>query len=225
MWSSLISVFKKDNLFQQAFNEACEMLETDGRMFKASVESLRHSDTADIAVDIKELDKQINRSERDVRKKVMTHLIVSGGTELAHGLALVSVVIDIERIGDYTKNIHDLARRHPARLKAGPLDPLLTEIETGISQVFLNTSRAFKDGDEDLARTVMGQYKEEQSANCEEIIDQVIAGETNLSAPDAATVALYSRYLKRIGSHSRNIATSIVNPFHRIGYQEKVPTS
>ena len=135
MWSSLINAFKKDNLFQQAFNEACEMLETDGRMYKASVESLRHSDTADIAVDIKELDKQINRSERDGRKKVMTHLIVSGGTELAHGLALVSVVIDIERIGDYTKNIHDLARRHPARLKAGPLDPLLTEIETGISQV------------------------------------------------------------------------------------------
>ena len=30
----------------------------------------------------------------------------------------------------------------------------------------------------------------------------------------------YARFLKRIGSHSRNIATSIVNPFHRIGYQE-----
>ena len=144
MWKSLIGVFKKDNLCQQALNEACEMLETDGRMFEASVESLRHSDTSDISVDIKELDKQINRSERDVRKKVMTHLVVSGGTELAHGLALVSVVIDIERIGDYTKNIHDLARRHPARLDAGPLDPLLTEIETGISQVFLNTNRAFR---------------------------------------------------------------------------------
>jgi len=225
MWKSLIGAFKKDNLCQQALDEACEMLETDGRMFEASVESLRHSDTSDISVDIKELDKQINRSERDVRKKVMTHLVVSGGTELAHGLALVSVVIDIERIGDYTKNIHDLARRHPARLDAGPLDPLLTEIETGISQVFLNTNRAFREGDEELARTVMGQYKEEHSANCEEIIDQVIAGETDLSAPDAATVALYSRYLKRIGSHSRNIATSIVNPFHRIGYQEKASAS
>ena len=126
MWKTLIGAFKKDNLYQQALAEACEMLETDGRMFEASVESLRRSDTSDISVDIKELDKQINRSERDVRKKVMTHLVVSGGTELAHGLALVSVVIDIERIGDYTKNIHDLARRHPARLDAGPLDPLLT---------------------------------------------------------------------------------------------------
>ena len=73
MWKSLIGAFKKDNLCQQALDEACEMLETDGRMFEASVESLRHSDTSDISVDIKELDRQINRSERDVRKKVMPH--------------------------------------------------------------------------------------------------------------------------------------------------------
>ncbi len=29
------------------------------------------------------------------------------------------------------------------------------------------------------------------------------------------------RYLKRICGHLRNIATSIVNPFHRIGFREK----
>jgi phosphate uptake regulator len=221
MWKELIGAFKKDNLYQQALAEACDMLETDGKMFEASVESLRHSDTVDIAVDIYGLDKKINRAERDVRKKVMTHLVISGGAELAHGLALVSVVIDIERIGDYTKNIHDLARRHPARLDAGPLEPLLSEIESGIADAFRDTIRAFKDNNEDLAREVMAEYKEEHSSNCEKIIDKVIEGQIDLSPADAATVALYTRYLKRIGSHSRNIATSIVNPFHRIGYKEE----
>ncbi len=221
MWKELIGAFKKDNLYQQALAEACDMLETDGKMFEASVESLRHSDTVDIAVDIYGLDKKINRAERDVRKKVMTHLVISGGAELAHGLALVSVVIDIERIGDYTKNIHDLARRHPARLDAGPLEPLLSEIESGIADAFRATIRAFKDNNEDLAREVMAEYKEEHSSNCEKIIDKVIEGQIDLSPADAATVALYTRYLKRIGSHSRNIATSIVNPFHRIGYKEE----
>ena len=62
MWKSLIGAFKKNNLYQQALDEACEMLETDGCMCEASVESLRRSDSADIAVDVKELDKQINRS-------------------------------------------------------------------------------------------------------------------------------------------------------------------
>jgi len=221
MWKTLLGAFKKNNLYQQALAEACEMLETDGKMFEASVESLRRSDTAETAVDIYGLDKKINRAERDVRKKVMTHLVVSGGAELAHGLALVSVVIDIERIGDYTKNIHDLARRHPARLDAGPLEPLLSEIESGIADAFRDTIRAFKDNNEDLAREVMAEYKEEHSSNCEKIIDKVIEGQIDLSPADAATVALYTRYLKRIGSHSRNIATSIVNPFHRIGYKEE----
>ena len=37
---------------------------------------------------------------------------------------------------------------------------------------------------------------------------------------DAAAVALYARYLKRISAHCRNLISSIVNPFERIGYPE-----
>jgi phosphate transport system protein len=65
------------------------------------------------------MDKQVNRFERDVRRKVMTHLTVCGPADLAAGLVLVNVVIDIERIADYAKNIFDLARYHPRRLHAG----------------------------------------------------------------------------------------------------------
>jgi hypothetical protein len=34
-------------------------------------------------------------------------------------------------------------------------------------------------------------------------------------------VALYTRSLKRIYGHLRNIVTSVVNPFHRIGFKHK----
>jgi phosphate uptake regulator len=222
MWKEIISVFKKDNLYQQAFDEACEMLETDGKMYVASVESLRKSDTAEMELDIYGLDKEVNRSERDVRKKVMKHLMLSGDTQLNSGLALVSVVIDIERIGDYTKNIYDLARSHPKRLQAGSLEDKLQKVEAHIAQIFASATRAFKEGDEDIARQVMEEYKEEISTDCDDMADDIITGKvSDLEAPEAAAVVLYARFLKRIGSHSRNIATSIVNPFHRIGYNEK----
>ena len=222
MWKEIISIFKKDNLYQQAFEEACEMLDTDGRMYTASIESLRQHDSAEIDLDIYALDKEINRSERDVRKKVMKHLMLSGDTQLNSGLALVSVVIDIERIGDYTKNIYDLARSHPKRLKAGSLEANLQEIEAHITEVFTHAIEAFKEGDEELARQVMEEYKEEISTDCDDMAGDVISGKvSDLESPEAAAVVLYVRFLKRIGSHSRNIATSIVNPFHRIGYQEK----
>ena len=226
MWKNIIGVFKKDNLYQQAFEEACEMMETNGKMYAASVESLRQSDTAEIKIDIYALDKEINKAERDVRKKVMKHLILSGDAQLTSGLALVSVVIDIERIGDYTKNIFDLARRHPKRLNAGSLEAQLKALEEHTSKVFHDTIEAFKDSDETLARQVMDDYKEDISADSEKMTDDIIGGTvSDLESPEAAAVVLYVRFLKRIGSHSRNMATSIVNPFHRIGYNEKTDKS
>lgn len=74
-------------------------------MFEASVESLHRRDDGAVEIDIYKLDKDVNRFERDVRRKVMTHLVVSGPADLPSGLVLINVVIDIERIGDCAKNI------------------------------------------------------------------------------------------------------------------------
>jgi hypothetical protein len=35
------------------------------------------------------------------------------------------------------------------------------------------------------------------------------------------SLAMYFRWLKRINSHLRNITTSVVNPFDRIGFEPK----
>ena len=75
------------------------------------------------------MDKKINEFERDVRRKVMTHLAIGGKEDIGSGLVLVSVVIDIERIGDYTKNIYDLAVNHPKKLHGGSIEERLSEIE------------------------------------------------------------------------------------------------
>ena len=222
MLENLLNVFRKDNLFTQAIEECHTMLDLDWTMYEASVSSLRQSDTGDIALDVAATDKRINAYERDVRKKVMTHLAVSGSSDLAYGLVLVTVVIDIERIGDYTKNIYELARSHPRRLQAGSLEPRLQEVEIGVTQLFRDMIPAFKTSDEEMARRIMTGYKEGLSAACESITMDVVSGKIeDLSSADGASVALYARYLKRIAAHSRNIVTSIVNPFHRIGYREK----
>ena len=222
MWKELIQLFKKDNLFEQAYQEAAGMLDTDAAMYNASVEALRRSDTAEVKFDIYDADKGVNRSERGVRKKVMTHLVISGGTNLASGLSLVSVVIDIERIGDYTKNIYDLAVHHPLRLEGGPVEENLQKVEALVSSDFKSMIEVFKDRDEDKARLIMNNYKDGLSDACEEISNSILTGTvTELNSSDATAVSLYARFLKRIASHSRNIVTSVVNPFHRIGYREK----
>ena len=69
---------------------------------------------------------------------------------------------------------------------------------------------------------IMTGYKEGLATACEGITMDLVSGKAaDLAPKDAAVVSLYSRYLKRIAAHSRNIVTSVVNPFHRIGYREK----
>ena len=41
------------------------------------------------------------------------------------------------------------------------------------------------------------------------------------SESKAASVVLYARYLKRIGSHLSNIMTTLTNPFEAVGYVSK----
>jgi phosphate transport system protein len=221
-WKNVLSLFRKDDLYTQALMESHKMLDIDLKMFEASVESLRRYDDGTLPVDVYAMDKQVNRYEREVRRKVMTHLTVSGPADVASGLVLVSVVIDIERIGDYAKNIFDLARYHPRRLEAGSLEAEVQDVETQVGELFRLMVVAFKANDVEQARKIMRDYKDRLSTDCESIVIRIINGEvSDLSAANAATLVLYIRYLKRIGAHSRNLVSGIVNPFHRIGYKEK----
>ena len=221
MFKQIFELFKSDSLYEQALSECHEMLEIDREMFNQSINALRASDSADIPIDIYAMDKKINSFERDVRRKVMTHLAISGSKDLGSGLILTSVVIDIERIGDYTKNIYDLAVNHPKKLIADSFEERLSRIEANTRDYFNKTIDTFKSQDIDAARELMGNYKEEISEVSQSIVEDVISGkDNNLTASQAASIALYSRYLKRIAAHSRNLISSIVNPFERIGYPE-----
>ena len=221
MFKQIFEMFKSDSLYEQALSECHEMLEIDREMFNQSIEALRQSDSADIPIDIYAMDKKINSFERDVRRKVMTHLAISGSKDLGSGLILTSVVIDIERIGDYTKNIYDLAVNHPKKLVGGSFEDELSRIENNTKEYFNQTIDTFKSQDIDSARNLMQNYKEEISQVSESIVKGIISGKENdLNSSQAASVVLYSRYLKRIAAHSRNLISSIVNPFERIGYPE-----
>ena len=221
MFKQIFEMFKSDSLYEQALSECYEMLEIDRKMFNESIKVLRLSDSSDIPIDIYAMDKKINSFERDVRRKVMTHLSISGTQDLGSGLILTSVVIDIERIGDYTKNIYDLALNHPKRLNGLELEERLSEVENLTRELFIASIDSFKNQDIDKARSIMGAYKEKISTQSDSIVNDIISNKfPDLDASKATSIALYSRYLKRIAAHSRNLISSIVNPFERIGYPE-----
>ena len=221
MFKQIFKIFKSDSLYEQALGECHEMLKIDLSMFKASINSLRKSDSSDIDIDIYEMDKKINEFERDVRRKVMTHLAIGSKEDIGSGLVLVSVVIDIERIGDYTKNIYDLAVNHPKKLYGGSVEDRLIEIEKISFRLFAESIETFKKQDIKKASDLMGDYKKNISSQSDSITNDIITEKIDdLETGTASAVGLYARYLKRISAHSRNLISSIVNPFERIGYPE-----
>ncbi len=133
---------------------------------------------------------------------------------------MVSIVIDLERIGDYTKNIYDLAKAHPKRLDAGEHEDVVSAVEATTLGNFDRTVKAFKAGDIDEARKLMLEYKVDICKQCAEVEARLVRCDTSLQAAEAVSVALYMRFLKRVSAHSRNLVSSLVNPVDRIGYEE-----
>ena len=221
MFKQIFNLFKSDSLYVQALEECHEMLDIDLKMFQESINVLRNKDNSESSFDIRKADLKINEFERSVRRKVMTHLAVSGTDDLGSGLILISVVTDIERIGDYTKNIYDLSKFYTKRLNGHNLESDLSNVEEKVVSLFQNSIKAFKDQDLELARQLMKDYKESISKQSDKITNDIISGKLSMDADTATAVAMYSRYLKRIGAHSRNLISSIVNPFERIGYREE----
>jgi len=199
------------------------MLEFDRKMYLASSETLREKDTAELPFNIYQTDRKINKYEREVRRNVLTHLTIAGTQNLVPGLVLISIVIDVERIGDYTKNIAELAMKHPAKLKAGLYEKELTEIEDIIRERFPRVIQVLSSQDKELGRSVM-ECERETAKKSDSIVSKIIDQSNKnewLTTADAVVLALYARFLKRTNAHLNNIATAIVNPFPRIGFREK----
>lgn len=219
MYKKFLELFGKENLLDLAIRTTIKMLETDREMFVASMESLRKHDNAELPFDIYQKDKEINEYEREVRKNVLTHLAIAGTANIVPGLVLVSIVIDVERIGDYTKNILELAKAHPTRLSGGAFEDNLKEIEQVVIERFDRITGVIADMDVATAKGIMSDHRD-ISSRCDQALYDIIGEKDSSLTPGNATVlALYFRYLKRIAAHLTNIASSIVNPFPRIGFR------
>ena len=220
MFKEFINTWRQKDLSSQIMAEAEESLKLDYEMYLAAIDSLRKKNNEKIALDIEASDKDVNKAERRIRKKVLTHLSIADKSEINAGLVLTSIVIDIERIGDYTKDIYNLAEQRKSSLSCESMENDIKQIEKTIEVFFKKTIVAFVDSDEDTAREVTEMY-ESIAGSCDQLTNVLINGEMDFKISDAVTLALYLRFLRRIAAHLKTICTSIINPFYRIGFEEK----
>ncbi|RKZ22729.1 hypothetical protein DRQ18_02025 [bacterium] len=214
MFKKFIEFWKTSDLLSVAYGDTEKMLRIARDMFEYSMRVMIEKEKE--KEDIYKKDRELNELQVGVRRKVLEHLALNPAQDITPALTLITIVKDIERIGDYSKNVIELAHRYPDPLKGGYIEEIKA-MERKVQENFQKAIKSFIDGDRDKGREVMESHAV-IARECEEMIDKIMEDET-LSAKLAVIYVLLIRYLKRVSAHVKNVASSVVNPFPKVDYK------
>lgn len=164
-------------------------------------------------------DVKINKLERRIRKQVIKHLSLAGtSNDLPFCLLLMSLVKDVERIGDYAKNLTEVHDFRPGLLPDDEIVAELKAIRGEVEEVSGATLTVFVNADRERAMELIEQIRATLQ-RCDGLI--VGIAQSDYDAGAATAVALGTRYYKRIGAHTMNVLTSVVMPLHKLDYYDE----
>jgi phosphate uptake regulator len=206
---------------QRMRTEFGQMLDAGRHVFDAAANAfLGGTDVEVIRRDLFKTDKRINRAERQIRREIVVHASVHGAAEFPACLVLMSIVKDAERVGDYGTNLFDLAELAP-RAPEGEHREALVQLKDRISHMMATCREAFDANDKEAATELIVEAKRIEDV-CDEKVRALVQGTT----PDqmAPAYVLAYRYFKRVTSHVRNVASSVVQPLHKLDFTSKITT-
>ncbi|MDR9450560.1 MAG: PhoU domain-containing protein [Acidimicrobiia bacterium] len=208
-----------DAQLEQIEAQIRQMLVDDRHTFDTAINALiGGTDPELVRKDIHKSDRRVNKAERAVRRQLVVHVSVRGtSADITLVLASMSVVKDAERIGDYSKNIWDIANSGIDLSDAEDIGVLMRHRDR-ISTLIGETARVFGDKDLEAAHNLL-RGGDDLQAEYDELIDEQLR--TDRPAREAVPRALLYRYYKRIAAHLLNILTSLVMPIDRLDYYDE----
>jgi len=208
---------KRGGLLEKALIRAREMLEEEIGMFLLATDAILGKEVAE--EEVEERDKGINLGEKEIRRMIISHLALNPEHDLPTSLALMSVVIDIERIGDFAKSIVELSEISKERLLSGRYAEYCLRLRDRLVELFRLTIDALVDEDVEKGREVMTRsplVKEESERIIREVMEDKKA-----TASLGATLSLLFWYFRRIAAHLSNVASAVVKPVDEIGFDDE----
>ena len=217
MLKTLIEIWRSRKAERELYSQFVEMLEMSWELFEMVMEVLSGRVEPDsVQDDVLLRDIEINRKERAIRRQVVEHMILNPTQNVSASLVLMSVVKDAERVGDYCKNLIEVAQMLQVPYCNLSHCQEVVDIGNHVTRIFKTSIRAFADEDEDLAREVI-EDEALMNRRCDKLIELLARSE--LSANEAVCTALWVRFLKRVEAHLSNICSSVVLPVHRIDHR------
>lgn len=216
MLRKLFGFWHPKSLLSEMIERFTQMIKGGKRMFESVTEKFVRQERLEPAFEeLRARDKEINLAEQAIRRMIVEHLVVNPKEDLPACLILMSVVKDAERIGDYCKNIAEVARKVKPIKREDEYFKLLKSMRGNILELFQWAIDAFAKSDVALAQKII-KKKFSITSRCDSMVDKILDEES--PHKNSTAYALLFRYYKRITSHIVNITTSVVTSVDRIDF-------
>jgi phosphate uptake regulator len=220
MLRELLSIFRSERPLAEMGRNFTEMLKTTYEMtVSAGDVYFGDSESPEKRTFIYKQDVAVNKAERTIRKQVISHLSLAGtSASLPYCLLLMSLVKDVERLGDYSKNLSEVRDYHPDPLPDDDFVGELREIRSGTEAAFAATAAVFASSNRSRALELTREGRE-ITHRCDALIERVAS--SDLKARSAVAIVMGARYYKRIAAHVLNVLSSVVMPLHKLDYYDE----
>ena len=191
---------------------------TDARhTFDLAMNAVTGGSVASVADEVRRTDRQINVTEMEIRRELVVHFSVHAGGDATEMLVFMNMVKDLERIGDYNKNVFDLAEEGVSFAEADDLERILGFRDEISSRIAL-MGEILTVRDEERARAYIAR-SDELRREFDNLVNELV--HSTEPALHAVPRALLYRFLKRITAHSMNVVTAVVMPVDRLDYYDE----
>ena len=112
-----------------------------------------------VGAELRATDHRVNEAEREIRRELVVHAGVHGGIDTPAILVYMSIVKDVERIGDYAKNLFDIAADGVAIVE-GPHAAELQRLRDEVSPMISDVAEVFAVRDPQRARPLLARGDE-----------------------------------------------------------------
>lgn len=201
-----------DDALDQVDNEIVAMIGDCRHSLDLALSALTAAGSIDrLGEEIRETDHRINTREETVRRDLVVHAAVHGGSDVAAVLSSALVVKKLERMGDQAKNIFDLADEG-VRFTGADDEDHLRALGTETSNWLGEGAEILADVDPSRAGAFVGVC-EARMNDLDRRVNELIHSE--LPASHAVPRAMYFRYLKRIIANLVGAVETLTRPIDR----------
>ena len=211
----VMSFFRSDEGGISQIESQVQRMIADARhTFDLAMNAVTGGAVETVADEVRRTDRQINVTEIEIRRELLVHISVHGTADAGEMLVFMNMIKDLERIGDYNKNILDVALEGVSFSGAEDLERILGFRDELSSRIAL-MGEILDTRDEDRARAYI-----ERGDQLRREFDGLVNELVHATAPALVAVprALLYRFLKRVAAHCANVVTAVVMPVDRLDY-------